>query len=129
MAKTNVMPRKKRGPAPTGKGTQIQVRLQPDQLTGLDAWIEKQEIKPTRPEAIRGMIDAMLHIPAKDPGEKQAKKADKASRAAELAATQIEKMIDPTTPAQERAKRRRRLTKGPEEFREMRVDRPKAKGK
>jgi hypothetical protein len=27
------------------------------------------------PEAIRGMIDAMLHILAKDPGEKPAKKA------------------------------------------------------
>jgi hypothetical protein len=69
------MLKKKRGPAPTGKGTQIQVRLQPDQLAGLDAWIEKQEIKPTRPEAIRGMINAMLHILAKDPGEKPAKKA------------------------------------------------------
>jgi hypothetical protein len=29
----------------------------------------------TRPEAIRGMIDAMLHILAKDPGEKPAKTA------------------------------------------------------
>jgi hypothetical protein len=29
----------------------------------------------TRPEAIGGMIDAMLHILAKDPGEKPAKKA------------------------------------------------------
>jgi hypothetical protein len=29
----------------------------------------------TRPEAIRGMIDAMLHILAKDPGEKPPKKA------------------------------------------------------
>jgi hypothetical protein len=29
----------------------------------------------TRPEAIRGMIDGRLHILAKDPGEKPAKKA------------------------------------------------------
>ena len=29
----------------------------------------------TRPEAIRGMIDAMLHILAKQPGEKPTKKA------------------------------------------------------
>jgi hypothetical protein len=36
-------------------------------------------------------------------------------------------MINPTTPAEERA--RRRLTKGPLEFREDRVDQPKAKGK
>jgi hypothetical protein len=72
MAKTGVARKKKRGPAPTGKGTQIQVRLQPDQLAGLDAWIEKQEIKPTRPEAIRSMIDATLHVVVKDPGEKPA---------------------------------------------------------
>jgi hypothetical protein len=35
----------------------------------------KQEPPVTRPEAIRGMIDAMLHILAKDPGEKPTKKA------------------------------------------------------
>jgi len=29
----------------------------------------------TRPEATRGMIDAMLHILAKEPGEKPTKKA------------------------------------------------------
>jgi hypothetical protein len=38
-------------------------------------------------------------------------------------------MIDPATPADERAQRRRRPTKGPTEFREDRVDLPKAKGK
>src|SRR3546814_5841364 len=34
---------KKRGPVPTGKGVQIQVRLQPDQLAALDGWIEKKK--------------------------------------------------------------------------------------
>ena len=38
-------------------------------------------------------------------------------------------MIDPTAPADERDRRRRRLTKGPQEFREDRVDLPKVKGK
>ena len=32
-------------------------------------------------------------------------------------------------PAEEQASRKRRLLKGPEEFREARVDRPKANGK
>jgi hypothetical protein len=36
-------------------------------------------------------------------------------------------MIDPSLPSEERAQRRRRLTKGPSEFREDRVDQPKAK--
>jgi hypothetical protein len=48
-------------------------------------------------------------------------------RAAELAATAIDKIDDPAAHPEERAQRRRHLTKGPEEFREVRVDRPKAK--
>jgi len=50
-------------------------------------------------------------------------------RAQELATKAIEKIIDPTAPPEERAQRRRRLTKGPTEFREARIDQPKAKGK
>ena len=50
-------------------------------------------------------------------------------RAQELATKAIEKMIDPSARPKERAQRRRRLTKGPTEFREDRVDLPKAKGK
>jgi hypothetical protein len=48
-------------------------------------------------------------------------------RAQELAKQAIEKIIDPAAPPEERAQRRRRLTKGPTEFREDRVDQPKAK--
>jgi hypothetical protein len=56
-------------------GHLVGVRLQSDQLKAIDAWAAKQEPPVTRPEAIRGMIDAMLHILAKDPGEKPTKKA------------------------------------------------------
>jgi hypothetical protein len=35
----------------------------------------RQSVKQAFREAIRGMIDAMLHILAKDPGDKPAKKA------------------------------------------------------
>jgi hypothetical protein len=68
----NTTPRWKRSAV---KGTLIGVRLQPFHLKALDAWIAKQNPPVTRPEAIRGMIDAMLHILSKDPGEKPAKKA------------------------------------------------------
>jgi hypothetical protein len=57
------------------KGTLVGVRLQADQLKAIDAWAAKQKPPVTRPEAIRGMVDAMLHILAKDPGEKPPKKA------------------------------------------------------
>jgi hypothetical protein len=50
-------------------------------------------------------------------------------RAQELAWKTVEKLVDPAAPPEERAERQRRLTKGPEEFREVRVDRPKAKAK
>ena len=50
-------------------------------------------------------------------------------RAAELAAKAIDGIVDPLALPEERAQRRRRLTKGPPEFREDRVDLPKAKGK
>jgi hypothetical protein len=46
----------------------------------------------------------------------------------ELTANAIDKIGDPTAPPEERAQRRRRLTKGPEEFQAERVDRPKLKG-
>jgi hypothetical protein len=56
-------------------GTLVGVRLQADQIKAIDAWAAEQSPPVTRPEAIRGVIDAMLHIPSKDTGEKPTKKA------------------------------------------------------
>jgi hypothetical protein len=127
MKRQTVITKKRRGPPPTGKGTLVGVRLQPDRLAAVDAWITKQNARMTRPEAIRAMLDAALIFAAKDPGEKPVSRPARASRARELAAETIDKMIDPSAPPEEHAHRRRRLTKGPEEFREVRIDRPKAK--
>ena len=44
----------------TGTGQLIGVRLQPDQLAALDAWIEDQPEKPTRPEAVRAILRERL---------------------------------------------------------------------
>ena len=61
MGQETVQPRKRRGPAPTGKGTPVQVRLQPKQLAALDAWVKRQpKPTPTRPEAIRRLIELGL---------------------------------------------------------------------
>jgi hypothetical protein len=68
----NTTPRWKRSAV---KGTLIGVRLQPSQLAALDAWIGKQEKPYTRPEAIRGMMETILHILSKDTGDRRAKKA------------------------------------------------------
>jgi hypothetical protein len=81
---------------------------------------------PGRAEAIRRLVEFGLKVktttrPVSKPGRRL--------RAQELATKAIEKIIDPSAPPEERAQRRRRLTKGPPEFREDRVDLPKAKGK
>jgi hypothetical protein len=47
-----------------------------------------------------------------------------AARAARLAERTLEKIEDPVAPSQERAYRNRKLTKGPCEFREDRIDQP-----
>jgi len=67
--------KKSRGRPATGQGTLIGVRLQPFQLAALDGWIAKQDAPVTRPEAIRAMMETILHILSKDPGEKPPKKA------------------------------------------------------
>ncbi|PZR36495.1 hypothetical protein [Caulobacter segnis] len=64
--------RKKPGPPATGKGTPVQVRLQPNILADVDAWIDQQpDPKPSRPEAVRrlateGLISWGVRDPAKN---------------------------------------------------------------
>jgi hypothetical protein len=62
-------------PVTTGKGTLVGVRLQPPQIAALDGWIARQNAPMTRPEAIRAMMETILHILSKDAGEKPTKKA------------------------------------------------------
>jgi hypothetical protein len=94
-------------------------------LAALDAWIAKQkEPDLSRPEAIRRLVELGLKVKTE---AKPVKKPGRRLRAQELATQAIEKIIDPAAPPEERAQRRRRLTKGPPEFREDRVDLPKSK--
>ncbi|WP_201788314.1 ribbon-helix-helix domain-containing protein [Mesorhizobium sp. ORS 3428] len=54
-----MVPKKKRGPAPTGKGIQVQVRLQPELLAPLDkAAADLSET--SRPEAVRRILREWL---------------------------------------------------------------------
>jgi hypothetical protein len=118
--------RKKRVGRPPVGAILIGVRVPPADVAILDAWIKKHAPNMSRPEAIRRLVE--LGLKAKMPIKTARSTPDKV-RAAELAAKTIEKIIDPAAAPEERAQRRRRLTKGPLEFREDRVDLPKAKGK
>lgn len=52
---------RKRGPKPTGVGVMVGVRLQASQLAALDAWVAEQpEPHPSRPEAVRRLLDKVL---------------------------------------------------------------------
>jgi hypothetical protein len=116
MSRQSTTPPKKRGPPPTGKGEPILVRLQPIPLSKLDTWIARQDDQLSRPEAIRRLVElALAGMQAPHPRSPKAR-----SKALDLASKQIEKLIDPWVPDEERQQRKRRLLKGPKEFLEMR---------
>jgi len=111
-------------PKTTGKGTLVGVRLLKPALTAIDAFAAKEDDAPSRPEAIRRLVD--LGLAGVRSTASTSKKT--AAKAAELAGTMIDWLGDKSAPPEEQAKRKRRLVKGPSEFREMRDDLPKPKG-
>jgi hypothetical protein len=123
-----VQPHKRRGPLPTGKGEPVQVRLQPGPMAALDAWITSQSEVMSRPEAIRRLVEQALahHAP---PRARPKAASDKASA---MARHELDRApTDDTARPEEQERRKRRLLKGPPEFREMRSDggRPRRQGK
>jgi hypothetical protein len=57
MPKQTLIAKKQRGPPPTGKGTPVMVRIQPDQLAALDEWIASAPHRiESRPDAIRKIV-------------------------------------------------------------------------
>ena len=111
--------KKRRGLPPTGKGTLIGVRIQPDDLATLDSWIIDDGRGLTRPQAIRRLVEIALSGYAP---RRATRNSARAARAAELASTVIDKHLDPDIPAEERDVRRRELLHGPSVFRDMRKD-------
>jgi hypothetical protein len=60
MTKTTVLPKKKRGPPPTGKGTQIGERWHATELAAIDKWIASRGEEMTRGQAIRRLVELGL---------------------------------------------------------------------
>jgi hypothetical protein len=115
--------RKKRIGRPPVNAVPVLVRIPPAEIEPIDAWIAKQKPSPSRPEAIRRLVEIGL-------GSVKVARAQKRSdspTARDLAAVQIDRLADSGAPAEEQASRKRHLLKGPEEFREARIDRPKRK--
>jgi hypothetical protein len=60
-------------------------------------------------------------------GRRSALRRRSERKAAEMAGREVDRLGDPTATSEERAQRKRRLIKGPREFRDMRGDVPKTK--
>jgi hypothetical protein len=125
MKRQSLVPKKKRGPLPTGQGIQIQVRIQPDKLAELDRWIAAQTDRPSRPEAIRRIVERVLGRSA----HPKAANKRKAHKASELADRVAEHLVDESLPLEEQQRRKRAVTRGPKEFCDIREDLPKPKVK
>ena len=94
-------------------------------IQAIESWRARQTPVPNVSEAIRQLVE--MGLASAPRAARRGKKT--AAKASELAGEMIDWLSDKSAPAEERAKRKRRLIKGPSEFREDRIDLPKAKGK
>ena len=125
MAKSISVKRKIRGRPATGTEPLYGVRIGDKLMAEIMRWAKSHDA--SRSEAIRQLVEKALN--SEVPPKKPIARPGRRTRAKELARDAIEKMGDPTASPEERDQRRRRLTKGPLEFREDRVDLPKTKRK
>jgi hypothetical protein len=127
--------KKKMGRPPVGS-TPVMVRLPPDQLADLDRWIRdiarRLDAAPTgRPEAIRDILQNHFDTQRQHWGREDVQKVKPSGtrdKSAGMAGRTIDAMADRTAPAEDRAKRKRRLLKGPKEFRDMRDASSRSRG-
>ena len=92
-------------------------------IAAIEKWRAKQRPIPNVSEAIRRLVGQGL-ARASTP---QIRKSKAASEASNLAGAEIDRRSDQSATDEDRASRKRRLLKGPKEFRDIRSDYPKAK--
>lgn len=95
----------------------------PEMLTAtVDAWAEAHQL--SRSDAICKLVEFGLKIAPPAPVSADPVAPD-AAKLEELAVHEIEGLLDPALPEDERERRIRRLTEGPPEFSHERIDLPK----
>jgi metal-responsive CopG/Arc/MetJ family transcriptional regulator len=101
------------------------IRLPEDLRVRVEAWAARQRDTPSRSEAIRRLVEhGLVAARVAKPTNKKS-----AATAAGLAAEMVDYLSDHSIPTDVREKRKRRLLKGPSEFRDMRTDQPKPKAR
>ena len=106
----------------TGITPLIGFRAEPVIRASIVSWAEKQPDMPTLSEAIRRLVELGLTVKSKGRQSNEGQKL----RAREMAGNTIDDLTDITAHADDQARRKRRLLKGPEEFREVRIDRKRS---
>jgi hypothetical protein len=95
-----------------------------DQLRGkIVHWAENQPDRPTLSEATRRLVELGLTVKSR-PKQTPRARADEANA---MAGNQLDQLVDLSASAEEQASRKRRLLRGPEEFQNVRIDRPAKK--
>jgi hypothetical protein len=106
----------------TGLDAVSAVKMSEDLTAAVDAWAEAHQM--ARSDAIRRLVELGLEA-APLPRTARNPIAAHSTEIEEQVAKQIEEMLDPALPPDERERRIRRLTEGPPEFSQERVDLPK----
>ena len=78
-----------------------------------------QKDDPSRPEALQRLVELGLAST-----ERAGAGAKTAAKASEMASHEIDRLGDPSATDEERQLRKRRLIRGPKEFRDIRRNRP-----
>jgi Arc/MetJ-type ribon-helix-helix transcriptional regulator len=94
-----------------GRDALTTVRLPSDLWAQIDQWRREHGVK-THSEAIQRLLEQALGA---DPGRRTSHKL--AAKASDLAGRVIDRLADRSATGEEQAKRKRRLIKGPREFR------------
>lgn len=98
----------------------VSSRIPAETIAAVDGWAAKNGT--TRSQAIARLVELGLTVKAK-----RKEGAAGRERARELASNAIDNLTAGAPESDEKASRKGRLIKGPEEFRGVRVDRPKPK--
>jgi Arc/MetJ-type ribon-helix-helix transcriptional regulator len=123
MAKQKKVVGKKRGRSAAGRDSLVALRLPRSLIAEIDNWVATKKLSLSRSDAIRRLIEKGLG------GMRLAAGHNKkiAAHVSEIAGQTIDSLVDKSAPVHERESRKRRLLKGPQEFRDLRSDLAKPK--
>jgi len=97
----------------------VNFRMSTGTIAQVDKWAASQSNRPDRSEALRRLVDIALATESRSTARPS---ATSAARASDMAGTEIDRQADQSASVEERDKRKRRLLKGPREFRGYRSD-------